>query len=233
MNRLIDSLLQVIYPRTCPVCSRVMVEGETAMCLHCRMELPATGYHLMPDFNDLHRRTMNPHVPIERAAALFHYERHSPYAALIHRPKYSAMPSEGRRLAREYARELADAGFFSSMDALQPVPLSPLKLITRGYNQSHHVALGVADVTGLPVIDALSARHHGSQTRRSASQRLLNARSTYSFAGGKHTVAPAHILLIDDVITTGATLMACAEALHTAWPSTRISLLALASARMQ
>lgn len=231
MNSIIESLLRVIYPHTCPVCGQVMVEGERSMCMACRMELPLTGFHLTPDFNDLHRRAMHLRVPLERAAAMFYYERHSPYSAIIHRIKYGSMPSEGRTLAREYASTLLAAGFFDSIDALQPIPLSTSRLITRGYNQSHHIALGIADVTGLPVVRLLSARRHSSQTRKDTASRLANARGTYSLR--PHAVAPAHVLLVDDVITTGATMLACAEAIVRAFPSTRISLLSLAASRLQ
>lgn len=232
LRRLTDSLLTVIYPRLCPVCRRPLVTGEEQMCVGCLLNLPVTGFHTRPDFNALHERLMC-HAPIHHATALFHYERHSPYAALVHRAKYSGLPDEGRRLARTYAAEIAPGGFFDGVDAIQPVPLSRWRLMTRGYNQSHAVALGLADAIGAPVTDLLGARRHSSQTRKDARGRLENARDTYFVRRGAASgAAPTHILLVDDVVTTGATLVACAEALHSSFPGALISVFALASTRL-
>lgn len=230
-SSLIDELLSVIYPRCCPVCGRVMVSGERSMCLDCRLNLPVTGFHQKPDFNPLHERTMC-HAPIHRAAALFHYERLSAYANLVRRAKYHGHADEARLLAEEYASELLPTGFFDGIDCIQPVPLSFSKLVSRGFNQSHAIALGVAHVTDIRVTNLLRARHHSSQTRLNASERLTNARDIYSVRLPLISPEPSHILLVDDIITSGATMIACAEALHKAYPRTRISLLALASTRL-
>lgn len=232
IRKLVDSLLAVIYPAVCPVCGRVLVAGEEGLCVGCMLDMPLTGFHSAPEWNPLHERLMC-HAPIHHATALFHYEKHSPYAALIHRAKYSGLPDEGRRLARNYAARIAPAGFFDGIDAIQPVPLSFRRLVCRGFNQSHAVALGVADVIGAGVVDLLGARHHSSQTRKSASARLENARSTY-FVRQRDDAArpPRHILLVDDVITTGATLIACAEALHRTFPEMRLSVFTLAATRL-
>ncbi len=231
IERLTGSLLSVIYPRTCPVCGRVMVEGERSMCLLCQVNLPVTDFHLHPDFNSIHERTMC-HVPMERATAFFFYDKESPYTRLIHRAKYLGLPIEARRMARDYSTRIAPTGFFDGMDLIQPVPLSLGRMISRGYNQSHWIALGVADATGLPVGNLLRAAGHPSQTRMGASARLLNARGVYSVRTAALHLRPAHVLLVDDIVTTGATLTACADALRGAFPDIRVSVLTLASARI-
>lgn len=230
-SSLIDGLLAVIYPRCCPVCGRVMVKGEISMCLDCRLNLPVTGYHLKPDFNELHERTMC-HAPVSRATAMFHYDRLSPYAALVRRVKYNGHPAEGRCLAAEYAAEILPSGFFDEIDCIQPVPLSFSRLVSRGYNQSHAVAVGISDVTGIAVTNLLKARNHSSQTRRNAAERLANAKGIYSVKTPNLLPKPRHILLVDDIITTGATMIACAEALHKAYPEAAISLFAIAATRL-
>ena len=115
--------------------------------------------------------------------------------------------------------------------AIAPVPLSLTRLIARGYNQSYRLALGVSDVTSLPVINALRASRHGSQTRLGAEERSRNARGIYS-ARPEALDGVSHLLLIDDIVTTGATLRACLETLHDASPAMAISVLALASTRL-
>lgn len=221
MTPWIDGLLDLILPRTCPVCGRVMVAGEELMCLHCRMDLPLVT-------TDLHDRLMTLHAPIERVAAYFYYQREEPHARLIQQAKYDGKPHLGERLMAEYTRTLLPTGFFSGMDAIAAVPLHWRKLIARGYNQSFRMARGVSSVTGIPLVDPLRAARHGSQTRLTATQRLANARGTYTASHATLT-GITHLLLVDDIITTGATLTACAEAIHAASPSTRISALSLAA----
>ena len=168
-RRLTQALLSTIYPNVCEVCGTPLVEGEDMLCLTCRADLPVTNFHLRPDFNAIHERTFC-HAGIERAAAYFYYERHSPYAQPIQTAKYRHRPNVGRKLMREYAKTLLPTGFFDGIDLIEPVPLSTTKLISRGYNQSYWIAQGVSDVTGIPIGASLKARRHSSQT--SATQQL-------------------------------------------------------------
>ena len=109
-----------------------------------------------------------------------------------------------------------------------PVPLHILKKLRRGYNQTDYIAGAISRSTGIPVEQALVCRRrHSSQTRRTPFERWVNARDTYSVSPDAE-LAGKHILIVDDVITTGATLLSCAEAIHTAFPSARISVLSLA-----
>lgn len=228
MNRLIESLLDVVWPRTCPCCKRVMLRGEISMCLQCRASLPVTKYHRNPTDNPL-RSKLNGLVPIERATAYFLYHRDSPFAALIHDAKYREHPSLARNLGEEYARILSATGFFDNIDALIPVPLNFWKECSRGYNQSECIARGVSCVTNLPIVNALKARRHATQTHKDADARRRNAESAYS-AIPEALRGHSHVLLIDDVCTTGATLYACARAMRQANPSLQISVLTLADA---
>lgn len=229
MSRLIDALLDVIWPRLCPCCGRVLMQAERIMCLHCRVALPLTNFHLWPTDNAL-RDKLNGLVPVVRATAYFHYYRQSPHAALIHDAKYREHPSLAQNLAEEYAQTIAPSGFFDEMDAIVPVPLNFWKLCARGYNQSAYIAKGIARVANIPIVDALKARHHSTQTLKGVQARQQNAEGIYSAMAdvlrGLH-----HILLVDDVATTGATLYACAKAIHQAAPSAAISVLTLADAQ--
>lgn len=226
----IKDIANIIFPNTCHVCGRTLVEGESIMCLHCHMNLPRTGFH-RSDFNTLHQR-IGHKIPIEHAAAYFHYERDSDYASLIHSAKYRAMPHIARHIGAQYARELSAEHFFDSIDLIEPVPLSTLKLITRGYNQSEELAKGINRVTGIPIGHHLRARHHTSQTRKDARQRWDNVSRIYHAKADPATPAPAHILIVDDIITTGATMAACIQALHRLWPGSRVSILTIGATRL-
>lgn len=220
-------LASLVFPRLCPVCGRALVEGEETMCLHCRCAMPAINCRPF-DNNSLHRHLASP-VPIELAASMFVYTRGDVYVKLIHAAKYNGRPALARRLAREFALQLSADGFFSSIDCIIPVPLHWWKQIRRGYNQSEAIASGIASVAALPVItDALSAAGHSSQTRHSRSERWLNASSVY-VCSRRLPPSVGHVLVVDDVITTGATMLACCNALRQRYPYLRISVLSLAA----
>lgn len=204
-----------------------MTRGEGPMCLRCRTTLPETSHYLSPEANDLIDKLQG-RVCIERAAAYFTYRRDSKHAALIHEMKYRGRPDIGRRLGAEFGRKLAAEGFFNSVDAIVPVPLNFWRHCRRGYNQAAWFARGLAAEAGLPVVDALRAARHTSQTRLSADERRRALAGVYTAKPGALD-GIAHILLVDDICTTGATLYACAEALKTARPDLRISAACIAS----
>lgn len=225
-----DDILAVIYPDICAVCGTTLVAGERVICLGCLAAMPRTAIHLS-DFNSIHARLAGP-AKVDRTAAYFHYERSSPYAALIHKAKYRGMPRVAATLAGYFTRELLPSGFFDGIDIIEPVPLHILRLITRGYNQSEIIAGAISEITGIAVGRHLAARYHRSQTRLDAEERAKAARSTFHFAGNPADLDGRHILVVDDVVTTGATLAACCEAIRSAAPSARISVLTLAATRL-
>ncbi|MDE5826659.1 MAG: ComF family protein, partial [Duncaniella sp.] len=122
--------------------------------------------------------------------------------------------------------ELLQSGFFDGIDAIVPVPLHYFKRLSRGYNQAEEIALGLSSITDIPVIDALSASFHTTQTRKTAHERLINARNVYKVKDS--SIDNLHILLVDDVITTGATILSCIESIKKVCPSTRVSIYSLA-----
>lgn len=227
----IADLSGILFPRLCEVCDKPLVHGEDFICLECRVNMPLCDIH-RDNFNSIHQRLMRK-VPIERAAAYFHYHRESPYTNLIMSAKYRGRPIIIRKLSAEFARKIKPDGFFDGIDAIIPVPMHPSKKHRRGYNQAEILAMGLHDQTALPILSNLIAtRPHSTQTRKNAYRRWLNAQHTYKL-NHPEQLTDLHILLVDDVITTGSTLMACCEAIHSACPSAHISILTLAATQLQ
>lgn len=221
-------LAAVIFPKVCEVCGQSLTHGEETLCLECLTDLPRTGI-AADAFTEMHKRLASPGLPVAKAASWFYYYRDSPFAMLIQQAKYNARPKLARTLGRMFAAEIAPKGFFDDIDVIVPVPLARLKLLRRGYNQAEEIALGMAEVSGSPVENMLTARRHSTQTRRSSYQRWINARGVYSTAKG-HAPDNRHILLVDDVMTTGATTLSCLTALHAASPQAALSVATLALA---
>lgn len=226
-----SDLLAMIYPRCCEVCGAPLVMGEEILCTGCNYELPRCSIHT-DTFNTIHRRLAG-HVPLERAAGYFYYNKGARHTRLIHVAKYNGRPGVARFLARQFAREIIPDGFFKDIDIIVPVPMHWLKQMRRGYNQTHHIAAGLSDAVGIGVSYNLKAmRRHATQTRRNAYLRWLNSQSIYGVERGDE-LDGKHLLVVDDVITSGATMLACCEALHRAAPGATISVLSLGVTDLQ
>ena len=231
MKRLhpLDDLLDLFFPRLCPVCLRAMNRDERGLCTGCLHRLPRTGYHLDP-LSPMAQLFLGK-TPIERCAAFFLFTTPGDMRQLIHHIKYHGGKRCGLVLGEVFARELQPHRFFDGIDTLVPVPLHPAKLHRRGYNQSEWIARGVAHATGIELCTRWlqHTRDSRSQTRKGIYDRWLDTHSAYD-ARLAPDLTGRHILLVDDVVTTGATLLACAQALH-AHGEPRISCLTLAAAQ--
>ncbi len=229
--RILKGVVNLIWPDVCEVCGCTLVKGEKVICLGCRLKLPRTNLHTQ-EFSLIHHRLAG-RVPIERAAGYFYYYRSDSFTRLIHAAKYNGRPNVARYLAREYAGEIKNDGFFSGIDLILPVPLHRFKLWKRGYNQTEYLARGLKDATGIAIGSNLVAtRGHSTQTRKGSYMRWLNTRNIYDVVHPGE-LEGKHILVVDDVITTGATLLACCEAIHRSAPTATISVLTLAVSHLQ
>ena len=219
-------ILDFISPRLCVVCGRRLTPTERTLCGVCLFHLPRTDYHRKPLDNPMAQLFWHL-APVEKAAALFFFRPHSETAELVYRLKYHNRPDTGEDLGRIMASEMQLSDFFSDIDVLLPVPLARKRLRQRGYNQSHQLALGISDVTRLPIVTKALRRKHfqQSQTVLNRLQRQDNVADTFILADDR-PLRGRHVLLIDDVCTTGATLIACANALK-AVDGIRISVLTL------
>ena len=225
----ISDLKELLFPRYCKVCGQRLMQSEQHLCLGCLLELPRTHYEREPN-NRLMQHFME-WPEVVRATAYFHYYKEGKYSNLIHHLKYYDHPEVGTYLGRLAANELKQSEFFDGIDLIIPVPLSKKKYRKRGYNQCDYIARGISDVTGIPMRTDCIERiiDTDTQTHKDRMQRWMNTEGIF------HAVKPEelkgrHLLLVDDVSTTGATLHACISALLTI-PNVRISVFALTTAK--
>ncbi len=208
---IIESFLNFFYPVQCDVCGRLLNAGEEILCSGCFLDLPRTNFHLDP---------ANPvaalfwgRVYVTHAASYYFFNKGSPYQKLIHKLKYQGRSDIGITLGRWYAGELRDSAF-SSVDLVIPVPLHPLKERQRGYNQSMMIARGIGDGLDRPLVvgNLVRPSFTETQTRKSRFERFLNMEGKF-IVKDPGAIAGQHVLLVDDVVTTGSTLEACSQVL--------------------
>ena len=210
-----NELLHLFFPRLCPSCNSSLFQNERVICFRCKHQLPRTGYHLQPG-NPLERVFWG-RVPFRSAAACFIFRKEGGVQKLLHELKYRNAPDIGREIGRIYARELMVSPCFQEADLIIPVPLHPEKLRIRGYNQSGVFGEGLQEILPARLSEDTLIRdiNTGTQTRRSRFARWENVESIFTVPDPER-IRDKRILLIDDVITTGATLESCAVKLITA-----------------
>ena len=217
-------ILDFLAPRHCVVCGKRLSPTERSLCSACLLHLPRTAYQFTPDDNPMVQLFWKL-TPIRQAVALIYYEPHSEVAQLVYEMKYRDRPDIGEDMGRLMANEMQLAHFFDGIDVLLPVPLSRKRLRQRGYNQSERLAVGISDITGLPVVTKALRRKHfrRSQTQLSRQERMENVTDMFLLHRGA-LLEGKHVLLIDDICTTGATIQACSKVLCDI-PDIRISVL--------
>lgn len=246
MIRGLRAAADILLPRVCIVCGRKLLLREKHMCLFCQSDIPLTRYRMLKHnpmadrFNELIQRQIerelteggSDKVILEKyayALALFFYDTDSAYRHIPYQIKYHGNLSAGRHFGQMLGYEVAAAPWLADVDAIIPVPLHWRRKWSRGYNQAEVLARAVSDVTGVSVrTDILKRqRYTGTQTKLGTQQKTRNVTGAFS---ARHPEASTirHILLIDDVFTTGSTLMACFTALREVFPpSVRISVATL------
>ena len=207
----ISDLIDLIFPRHCCVCGETLSRQECDICLNCLCTLPKIEPHHKAEIE----QTFWGKIDIERATSFIYYRKGSPYNTLMHRLKYKDAPEVGIRLAQMAAKELLDSGFFDGITRIVPLPLSKKKQRQRGYNQSEYIARGISNVTGIPVDTTLMKRDipNETQTHKNRDERWENVKYIFS-VNTDATLDNEHVLLVDDILTTGATLCSCAGTLQ-------------------
>lgn len=225
--RFLNILMDLIAPRPCIICNWRLDEDEQFLCTACNAMLPRTGFAAQPEDNEMARLFFG-RIPIEHGAALFYYRPQSKTSHLIHKLKYEHQPEIGVVLGRMTAREFDKEGFFEDIDLIIPVPITRDRFRQRGYNQASLIAQGVHEVTGIPVCETAVARESflSSQTDKHRLERMDNVENAFR-ALDTAVCEGRHILLVDDVVTTGATIVSCAQEI-VRHANVRISVLTLA-----
>ncbi len=220
----ISDLLDIILPRYCAVCGSILSSSEKDLCLNCLYQLPRVEPIHAKEIEKLFWGI----IPVEKASSYIYYRKGSPYNNLLHLIKYKNHPEVAERLAAAAATELAEQGFFEGIDIIVPLPLSKKKLRKRGYNQCDYIARGLSRISGVPVIKKGVTRTvaNETQTHKNRDERWKNVEGIFAVTTPE-ALQGKHILLVDDVMTTGATIAACAKSI-TALPETKISLFTLA-----
>lgn len=231
--RLPFDVLDIIAPSCCCVCGRRMSRGEETICVSCLSRMPMTGFERNPYENEMAKTFWGRVRPFEKAFALIYHMPHSDSAHPVYQLKYMKKPDVGVGLGVVMGKVMKDAGLLDDVDALLPMPLTRKRQFRRGYNQSYMIALGLHDVTGLPVLTKAVRRtvFNGSQTQKDRLGRAENVEHAFQLVKGEE-LRGRHVLIIDDVVTTGATAVALAKEIKKAG-DVRISVASVAFAGQQ
>lgn len=203
-----ESVLHLLFPHVCEGCGTDVIESNSFLCLKCQASLPQTEFHLYPS-NPIEKIFWG-RLPVAGATAQYYFTKNSTMQHLMHQLKYRGNKEIGVYLGKLMGHALNNANRFRYVDALIPLPLFPAKEKKRGYNQATVLCDGIAEIVGKPVLkDAIiRTTHTESQTKKNRVQRWENMEGRFELVNPK-AIQNKHVLLVDDVITTGATLEAC------------------------
>ncbi|MBS4057110.1 MAG: ComF family protein [Bacteroidetes bacterium] len=226
--RFITDLVSLFYPEVCAACGHLLFAHEKTVCLSCRHLLADTGYEGVQD-NPVARMYWG-RCRFEAACGIYFFSKKGKVQHLIHELKYKGNREAGLFLGTEMGKKMAASALYQSVDVVVPVPLHPKKIHKRGFNQSEIIAHGIQEITSWPVStdNLIRSVATATQTKKSRTARWENVKDIFLLQR-PGDLAGKHVLLVDDVITTGSTIEACAIALSAA-PGIKISVAAAACA---
>ena len=209
---MLNDLISLFYPSVCAACSNSLYKHESVICNQCYVSLPKSNYHTNP--NNPLANVLKGRFPFMEASAFYLFKKKSKVQHLLHQLKYKNRPDIGITVGKWMAEDLKKSNF-ANVDMIIPVPLHPKKQIQRGYNQSTQIANGIGSKLLIPVLEDVLYRKAATktQTKKGKVDRWENVEDVFDI----HTSAQLEgkkIILIDDVITTGSTIEACAIAIH-------------------
>lgn len=225
--RLLRQLLDIAAPRLCSACGRRLNDGEEVFCATCMMRLPRTDFLAHPYDNEMAQTFWGRVSHFEKAYAFVYHQPHSESARAVYQIKYFGMADTGIDIGEIMGIQMKAAGFTDDIDIILPVPLTKERKRQRGFNQSEMIAQGISSATGIKVAKDIVKRvsFHGSQTRRDRQDRADNVENAFCLASGKR-VTGKHVLIVDDIVTTGATIVAMAQQI-TLQPGVKVSVAAI------
>lgn len=226
---MLRDFLNLTYPHLCIACNKPLYIYEKLICTYCKYHLPKTNFHFEED-NPVSRQFWGK-ANIFSATAYYYFSKGGKVQQLLHNLKYNGKKEVGVEVGNMFGRELKESSLFNTVNCVIPVPLHPSKKKKRGYNQSDFIADGIA--TGMNVSSEkeilIRAKATSTQTKKSAFERWLSVESIFKIKN-ENKISGKHILLVDDVITTGSTFESCAAALLSV-PGTKVSIAAIAVAK--
>ncbi len=210
--KFLNHLINLFYPQVCPACGNLLMRNEETVCLTCRYLLPKTAYEKNVD-NPLAQMFYG-QIDFHAVTAEFFFSKTGKIQHLLHQLKYEGNKDVGFFLGQQLGDSIKDAALFQGLDYIMPIPLHPKKEHLRGYNQSYVIAQGVEEKTAIPIMkDCLYRKVFTStQTKKSREERWNNVKDIFDVKN-RERLEGKHILLIDDVLTTGATLLAAGKTL--------------------
>jgi ComF family protein len=212
ISQVLNDLISLVYPNLCYTCDGYLSREEDMICSKCLYQLPLTNYH--KDENNEVAKLFWGRIHMSGATSLFFFHKGTKYQKMMHEFKYRGKKKIGYLLGKYFASQLTDTGWGKDVDAIVPVPLHPKKERKRGYNQSAQIAYGMAEILNTPVDENILIRHtfSSTQTKMNKEERWENVKSIFS-CPQKQNLPYSHILIVDDIVTTGATIEACANEL--------------------
>lgn len=209
---MIEALANLFFPKVCVACGESITGKLEHLCLSCRHKLPR-----MPQFDQMENQASKvfwARVPFQRVSAYLLFQKKGSVQAILHQLKYKGKKEIGLTMGGLMAQELMQTNFFAGIDYLVPVPIHPIKQKKRGYNQSLFLAEGTGAVAGIELrTDVIKKElNTASQTRKGRFKRWENVSASFALQETK-ALQGKHLLLIDDVLTTGSTAEACAQEL--------------------
>lgn len=225
MKTILNELSHLFFPNCCPVCDSKLLPSEEGVCLKCLHKLPKTNNFKEPD--NLVEIRLAGRFPFDRIASFCIYSKQGVLQPLIHQLKYNNKKEIGILLGKLFGKDLTNSEFIQPIDFVVPVPLHTKKLKERGYNQAEMIADGLSQSTSIPVSaeNLMRVIHNPTQTKQTKTQRWENVKDIFDIRQPQ-LFANKHVLLVDDIITTGSTLEACAYALLKS-PGIKISIATL------
>ena len=212
LRRYTEDLINLLFPELCNGCGELLFRGEKEICTKCLFDLPYTDFHLHAD--NLVAKQLWGRLPLNAAMAMLYFKKNSKVQNLIHSLKYKGKTEVGVLMGKLLAQKLKESELYKDIDLIIPVPLHQKKLRLRGYNQSEYIAIGLGKEMEIPFTTTNLARKKAteSQTKKARYTRFENMLQVFEIKNAEE-LKDKHILLIDDVITTGATLEACGNVL--------------------
>lgn len=210
IQQIFTDLLQLLFPRNCNACGTALFYGEKTICIKCLHDLPFTDFHLYNDHPAA--KLFWGRIRVHQVTALLYFKKGNRVQQLIHQLKYKGQTDVGFLLGKRIGENIIRSG--QKPDLIIPIPLHPKKERSRGYNQSQSIAEGIACILQIPIQTKLLTRkiNTATQTKKSRFNRFENIKDAFELHKTQD-LQHKHILLVDDILTTGATFEACGKLL--------------------